>query len=138
MLSWRGRDGSAGNGRFLIDLLLNDARIVRGASSKAALNQQSVQFDKCRHRHTRCADLHASASDRIQHPGRYHAHHAGRRLDVNKLPGGALLAVSPPYTATVKRMPLVMDLELLADMGRMIGTFMRCAMRRTISTRYPT
>jgi hypothetical protein len=66
MLSWRGRvDGSAGNGRFLIELLLNDARIARGASSKAALNQQVVQFDKCCYRHARCADFHASASDRI-------------------------------------------------------------------------
>jgi hypothetical protein len=50
-----------------------------------------------------------------QHPGCYHAHQAGRRLDVNKLPGDTLLAVSPPYTVPVKRVPTVMDLELLTD-----------------------
>jgi hypothetical protein len=101
-----------------------------------------VQFDKCRHRHAWCADLHASASDRIQHPGRYHDHQtlalAGRRLDVDKVPGGALRAPSPPDTAPVKRMPTVMDLELLTDVGRMIGTSTKFAMRRIISRTFPT
>jgi len=57
---------------------------------------------------------------------------------VNKLPGGALLAVPPPYTAPVKRVPTVMNLDILTDMGRMSGAFMRCGTPTTISTKSRT
>jgi hypothetical protein len=41
MLSWRGAaDDRAGVGRLLILLLLDDGRIVQGASSETALDQQ--------------------------------------------------------------------------------------------------
>jgi len=102
-------------------LLLDDLRIVLGASPETALDQQMMQLDKCRYRRSRCADLHAGTSNRIQHPRCYHDHHAGRRLGVNELPSDALLAVLPPNTAPMKRVPTVVDLKLLTDMGRMTG-----------------
>jgi hypothetical protein len=47
MLSWCGaRDGSAGGGRFLILLLLDDVRIVLGASPETALDQQVMQVNQ--------------------------------------------------------------------------------------------
>jgi hypothetical protein len=49
MLSWRGAaDGSAGVGGLLISLLLEDGRIVQGASSETALDQQVMQLGQPR------------------------------------------------------------------------------------------
>jgi len=49
MLSWRGAaDGTAGVGEFFMLLLLDDDRIVPGASSETALDQQLMQLSQCR------------------------------------------------------------------------------------------
>jgi hypothetical protein len=66
MLSWReAANGSAGVGGFLILLLLDDDRIVPGASSKTALDQQAMQLNQRRYRHARCAERHSGAGGRI-------------------------------------------------------------------------
>jgi hypothetical protein len=122
MLSWRGaRDGSAGAGRFLILLLLDDVRIVPGASPETALDQQVMQVNQRIHCHARRADRHSGTGDGIQHPGRNHRNHAGCRLEIDKAASDALLATVPPDTTPIKRMPAIMDLDLLPDMGRMTG-----------------
>jgi hypothetical protein len=41
--------------------------------------------------------------------------------DVNDPTGKALLTVMPPDTAPIERVPAVMDLNFLPDMGRMTG-----------------
>ena len=38
---------------------------------------------------------------------------------MNNLAAGTLLAILPTKTATIQRMPWVMDLDFLPDMGRM-------------------
>jgi hypothetical protein len=49
MLSWRGAAGSAcGAGEFLMSVLLDDGRIVPGASSETALGQQLMQLSQSR------------------------------------------------------------------------------------------
>ena len=49
MLSWRGAaDSTAGAGEFLMLLLLDDGRIVPGASSETALDQQLMQLSQRR------------------------------------------------------------------------------------------
>ncbi len=49
MLSWRGAaDSAAGAGEFLMLLLLDDGRIVPGASSETALGQQLMQLSQRR------------------------------------------------------------------------------------------
>jgi hypothetical protein len=123
MLSWRGAvAGGADAGRFLMLLLLDDVRIVPGALSETAFDQQMMKVAQRRYRHAWRADrCHAGANDRIQHPrgdGRDHARH---RLDVNKPTGKALLTVLPPDTAPMERVPAVMNLNFLPDMGRMTG-----------------
>jgi hypothetical protein len=123
MLSWRGAvAGGADAGRFLMLLLLDDVRIVPGALSETAFDQQMMKVAQRRYRHAWRADrCHAGADDRIQHPrgdGRDHARH---RLDVNKPTGKALLTVLPPDTAPMERVPAVMNLNFLPDMGRMTG-----------------
>jgi hypothetical protein len=49
MLSWRGgADSTAGAVEFLMSLLLDDGRIVPGASSETALGQQLIQLSQRR------------------------------------------------------------------------------------------
>jgi hypothetical protein len=49
MLSWRGAaDSTAGTGEFFMLLLLDDGRIVPGASSETALGQQLMQLSQRR------------------------------------------------------------------------------------------
>jgi hypothetical protein len=56
---------------FSISLLLDDDRVVWGASPISALAEESMQFDERVHRYPAGADLHACARDRIEHPRRY-------------------------------------------------------------------
>jgi len=49
MLSWRGAaDSTAGAGKFFMLLLMDDGRIVPGASSETALDQQLMQLSQRR------------------------------------------------------------------------------------------
>jgi hypothetical protein len=57
----------------------------------------------------------------VQHPRGQDDDHAGRRLDMDKTSGLAILAALPTQALTVKRMPTVMDHDFLPDMGRMDG-----------------
>jgi hypothetical protein len=121
MLSWRGfADCTAGAGRFFILLLLDDG-IVPGASSETTLGQQLMQLSQRRHRNARRTQRHSSAGGRIQHPGRHHDDHAGRRLDVNDLTAGAPLSVLTANATPIKRVPPVVNFNFLPDMGRMTG-----------------
>ena len=128
VLSWRGTaDGTAGAGELFMLLLLDDGRIVPGASPETAFDQEMVQLNKPGHRHVRRADLHSGASHRIEHPHRYYSHHAGRRLDVGNAARTTLLAVANPDTTPKERVPPIMDFHLLPDMGRMTERLRRDA-----------
>lgn len=71
------------------------------------------------HIDSRGAERHLRADHRIEHPARHGDDHPRRCLDVNKLPGGALLAVVSANSLPVKRMPAIVDGHALPDMGRM-------------------
>lgn len=100
-------------------LLLDDGRIVRGASSETSLDQQLMQLDQARCRHPRGAEPHPGADGRIQHPCRDNDDHAGRHLDMHDLTAGPPLGVEPPKAAPMQRVPAVADFDFLPDMGRM-------------------
>jgi hypothetical protein len=103
-------------------LLLGDVRIAPGALSETAFDQQMMKVDQRRYRHAWRADRrHAGAHDRIQHPRGDRRDHPRHRLDVNDPTGKALLTVMPSDTAPVERVPAIMDLNFLPDMGRMTG-----------------
>jgi hypothetical protein len=122
MLSWRGAAGGcAGVGRLLILLLLDDDRIVPGASSETALDQQLMQLSQRGYRDARRAEPHSGAGDGIEHPRRHHDDHAGRYLDVNNLAAGAPLNILASNTTPIECVPAIVDLDLLPDMGRMTG-----------------
>ena|SRR5438876_10361237 len=80
-----------------------------------------MQIDQRRYTNAWCADLHACADDRIQHPRRDDDHYTGRRLNVGNWTGGALLGATELDMASMQRMPTVMNLDFLPDMGRMTG-----------------
>ena len=130
MLSWRGAAGSnAGVGRLLILLPLDDGRIVPGASSETALNQQVMQLNQRRYRDARRAEPHSGAGDRIKHPCRHHDDYAGRYLDVNNLAADAPLNILASNATPIECVPAIMDLDLLPDMGRMTGRLPSAAAR---------
>ena len=122
MFSWCGAAvGRAGVDRFLITLLLDDVRVALEAWYETAFDQKLMQLDQRPNGHARRADLHAGAGHRIQHPRRHQGDHAGHRLDIDIVATAALLAVVQTDTTPVERMPAVVDLNFLPDMGRMTG-----------------
>ena len=122
MLSWRGAAGSNdGVGRLLILLPLDDGRIVPGASSESALDQQVMQLNQRRYRDARRAEPHSGAGDGIKHPCRHHDDYAGRYLDVNDLAANAPLNILASNVTPIECVPAIMDLDLLPNMGRMTG-----------------
>ena len=127
MLSWCGAFGGDGGivgsdvGDLVTVLLLDDVAIVLGACAQTAFNEEMMQFDQSTDRHARCAAHHACADDRIEHPRRDHRHYACGHLNVDKLAAAAPLAAAQRDATSVKRMPTVVNLGFLPDMGRMAG-----------------
>jgi hypothetical protein len=122
MVSWRGATGGrAGVGRLLILLLLDDGRIVPGASSETAFSQQLMQLNQCRYRHARRTEPHPGADGRIQDPRCGHDDHPRRRLEVDNSSGFTLLAALAADAVPIQGVPAIVDFDLLSDMGRMTG-----------------
>jgi len=80
-----------------------------------------VQIDQSDKGNARRTECHPCAGRRIQHPGRHRNYLSWRDLDVNQITTSPLLAVIPANATPKQRMPLVMDLDFLPDMGRMFG-----------------
>ena len=80
-----------------------------------------MQVNEGGQRHAGKADVHPCADDWIQHPCLYGRDHSRRRFNMDKFTGGAVLTVVPANAAPIQRMPVIMDHDLLPDMGRMTG-----------------
>jgi len=83
------------------------------------IDKQLMQFNQGRDRHPRRSQLHPGTSGGIEHPCRDDHDVAGRHLDMNNLAAGAPLDVLASNSPPIQRMPAVMNLNLLPDMGRM-------------------
>jgi hypothetical protein len=133
MLSWRDAAGNSGSvGRLLILLLLDNGRIVQGASSETMLDQKLMQLSQRRYGNPRPANRHSGTDGRIKHPTGNDNDHAGRRFDVNKLAASAVLGVVAANTPPIQGVPAVTNLNFLPDMGRMTARLrstekMRCS-----------
>lgn len=90
-----------------------------GASPKAALRQQLIQFGQGGDGCARSAEVHAGARSCIEHPGGHNDDDARAHLNVDNLACRSLLAVLTSHTTAVQRVPAVEDFDLLPDMGRM-------------------
>jgi hypothetical protein len=80
-----------------------------------------MQVDQRRHRDPWCADFHTGAGNRIQHPSRQHGYPAGCYLDVNDQTYGAIFAALQSDLMAMQRVPTIMNLYEMPDVGRMIG-----------------
>src|SRR6266702_737242 len=105
----------------LIALLLNESGIVRGVSAQTALNQQMMQFAQSGYCDPRLAKFHAHAYNRIQHPCRDHRDCARAVVYVDDTPTAALFAISIANFPPKERVPTIVHLKFLTDMGRMSG-----------------
>jgi hypothetical protein len=72
-------------------------------------------------RNPRCAERHAGTDAGVEHPVRQYGYDPGLDLDMDDAAAGALFAVMRPSATAVERMPAVVNLNFLADMGRMIA-----------------
>jgi hypothetical protein len=70
-------------------------------------------------RNDRRAEDHAGADACVEHPVRKHRYDARLDLNVDDAAGGALFAVMRANSATVERVPAVVNFNFLPDMGRM-------------------
>lgn len=100
-------------------LRLHDDETTWRASPETALDQELVQFKQRGQRYAWGTQLHRGAGDRIDHPGRSGDDIAGRNDEINDASLRALFAVLAAKTAPEMRMPAIMDLDLLPNMGRM-------------------
>jgi hypothetical protein len=126
MLNCRCDTGAAGTrlrrrglGELVILLLAIGVMDTGGASPKAALRQQQMQFGQGGDRRAWSAKVHAGARGCVEHPGGHDDNDARTHLNVNDLARRSLLAVPTSHTTAVQRVPAVEDFDLLPDMGRM-------------------
>lgn len=70
-------------------------------------------------RHPRLSKLHGGAGSSIEHPGRYDCDDTRSNLGVDDLTTRSMLAVVPPHSAPVQRVPPIADDNLIPDMGGM-------------------
>jgi hypothetical protein len=78
-----------------------------------------MQFSQGRDRHPRRPQLHPGASGGVEHPCCHDQDVAGSRLDMNNFTDRAPLDVLSSDPTPIQRVPAVMDLNFLPDMGRM-------------------
>ena len=83
------------------------------------LDKQLMQFSQGRYRHPRPPHLHPGASRGVEHPCRYDQDVAGRHLDMNNFTDCTPLDILSSNPTPIQRVPAVMDLNFLPDMGRM-------------------
>lgn len=108
-----------GLGELVILLLAIGLMDTGGASPKAALRQQLMQFGQVGDRRAWSAKVHAGAIGCVEHPGCHHDDDARTHLNVDNLARRSLLAVLTSHTTAVQCVPAVEDFDLLPDMGRM-------------------
>ena len=80
-----------------------------------------MQIDQCSHCNARRAELHAGADGGIQHPRRDNDYYSWRCFDMSHATPCTLLSATQLDVTPVQRMPTILNLDFLPDMGRMTG-----------------
>jgi len=104
---------------LLISVLLDNWGVITEASPKSALQKKQTQIPESVHRDARCAERHSSADTGVDHPVWQYRYNAGCHFDMDNPAARTLFAVLHPQSATVKRVPTIVNLNFLPDMGRM-------------------
>jgi hypothetical protein len=104
---------------LLISVLLDDWGVITEASPKSALQKKQTQIPESVHRDARCAQGHSSADTGVDHPVWQYRYNPGCHFDMDDPAARTLFAVLHPQSSTVKRVPTIVNLNFLPDMGRM-------------------
>jgi hypothetical protein len=95
--------------------------LAREVSTVAGPIQNLSEFNQCRHINARRTNRHLRARDRVEHPAEDEQKHAVWIPHVHELAVCSSVYAVDHNLASITRMPRVMDLRLLPDMGRMNG-----------------
>ena len=87
--------------------------------SRATLEKKQTQIPESVDRDARCAQGHSSADTGVDHPVWQYRHNAKCYFDMDNPGARTLFAVLHPQSLTVKRVPTIVNLNFLPDMGRM-------------------
>jgi hypothetical protein len=99
--------------------LLDGSESIRRSLPETTLGKQSMKFHEANHRNMRFAHHHVGAKRPIQHPLRNLDDLARSNFYPDNRATGPILATFMPKSPAVKRMPAIMTLHQLPDMGRM-------------------
>jgi hypothetical protein len=99
--------------------LLDGRKFIGACSSESEGLQQPIKVGQASNVDRRSAERHRRANSRIKHPGGKHDRHTRFSLNNDNLSSRSPFGVKLPDLAAMQRVPAVMDLHILADMGRM-------------------
>ena len=83
------------------------------------LDKELMQFSQGRYRHPWLPQRHSATSSGVEHPCRYDQDVAGSHFDMNNFTDRTPLDILPSNPPPIQRVPAVIDLNFLPDMGRM-------------------
>jgi hypothetical protein len=99
--------------------LLGGREFIGARPSESEGLQQPIKAGQASDVDRRSAKGHRRTSGRIEHPGGKDDRHTRFSLNDNDLPSRAPFGVELPDLAAMQRVPAIMDLYFLVDMGRM-------------------
>lgn len=99
--------------------LLGGREFIGACSSESEGLQQPIKVGQASDVDHRSAERHLRANGRIKHPGGKHDRHTRFSLNDDDFSSRSPFGVELPDFAAMKRVPAVMDLYILVDMGRM-------------------
>ena len=83
------------------------------------LQKNQTQIAKRVDRDVRCAKGHSGADTGVDHPVWQYHYNAGCHFDMDNPAARTLFAALRSQSSTIKRMPTIVNLNFLPDMGRM-------------------
>jgi hypothetical protein len=99
--------------------LLRGRGFIGACSSESEGLQQPIKVSQASSVDSRSAERHRRANGRVEHPGSNDDRHTRCCLNDDDLSSRAPFGVELPDLAPVQRVPAVMKLYVLVDMGRM-------------------
>lgn len=99
--------------------LLGGRGFIGACSSESEGLQQPIKVGQTSDVDRRSAEAHCRANDRIKHPSGEDNRHTRFGLDNDDLSSRSPFGIESPDLAAMQRVPAVMDLYILVDMGRM-------------------
>jgi hypothetical protein len=105
--------------------LLGGRGVIGACSSESERLHQPIKVGQTSDVDRRSAELHCRANSRIKHPSGEDDRHTRFSLDNDDFSSRSPFGIELPNLAAMQRVPAVMDLYILVDMGRMAPQWRR-------------